>query len=287
MKRIGISVTNQGIEEGLLPILQELGYTDVDYGILGDYATPLSVFSESKEVWTKYFEDRKKLFASYGLNVYQTHGTYNTDYDVAGEITDKIIAQFEKEIEATAILGAKYIIIHPICFPVSNIQKEKERAINLEFYRALVPTLQKFGVKIAIENMYGHDYARMRRCPTAASSSPEDLKYYLDELDSDCFCVCLDTGHANICNFRPEDYVRLLGGRLCALHVNDNNGICDEHTAPYMGSVNWINFVKALKEIGYHGAFSMETSRYVGMPKGVAKAYLKYAYDVTRTLLEE
>ena len=290
MLKIGLNVTDAAIEKGILESLQKIGYTSVDYGILGDYATPHAVFSEDRAVWTKYYEDRKRLFASHGLTVGQTHGTFNTDFDVLGEVTDKIIAQFEKEIEATAILGSKYIVIHPIFYPANNMQKEKERERNLMLYRRFIPALKKFGVKIAIENMYVHDYARMRRMASASCSTPEDLKYYLDELGTECFTACLDTGHANIACINSESYVKVLGKDLRVLHANDNGGICDDHNAPYMGIVDWKKFVCALKEIGYDGVFNLElnvTDKYINVSKGVGEAYLKYAYDVTRALLEE
>ncbi len=290
MSKIGLNVTDAAIEKGILESLQKIGYTSVDYGIFGDYATPHAVFSEDRAVWTKYYEDRKKLFESYGLTVGQTHGTFNTDFDVPLEVTDNIVLQFEKEIEATAILGSKYIVIHPIFYPANNMQKDKERELNLTLYRRLIPTLKKFDVKIAIENMYVHDYARMRRMASAACSTPEDLKFYLDELGTECFTTCLDTGHANIGNINPESYVKVLGKNLRVLHINDNGGICDDHNAPYMGIVNWKKFVRALKEMGYDGVLSLElniTDKYIDVSKGVGEAYLRYAYDVTRAMLEE
>ena len=97
MLKIGLSVTDPMIDAGILETMQKIGYNAVDYGVLGDYAVPNPIFSEDREVWTAYYAERKRLFASYGLFVSQTHATYNTDYDVAGEVTDKIIAQFEKE----------------------------------------------------------------------------------------------------------------------------------------------------------------------------------------------
>ena len=153
MTKIGLSVTNASIEAGILPVMQEIGYAAVDYSLQADYETPHPVFAESRDVWTAFYEERKKLFASYGLTVSQTHATFSTDFDVLGEVTDKIIAQYEKEIEATAIMGAKLIVIHPICLPVATIQKEKERALNLKLYRSLIPALQKFGIKVGVENI--------------------------------------------------------------------------------------------------------------------------------------
>ena len=289
MSRIGLSVTNREIEAGILEVMQKIGYTDVDYSLLDEYDVPPVIFSKDHDVWAEHYLNRKKLFASYGLSVAQVHATFCTDFDQKGAVTDTIIRQFEKEIEVTAILGAKYIVIHPIVLRVATVQKEKEYALNLQLYQSLTPTLKKFGVKLAIENMYAHDYVRMRYTHTAASSTPQDTLAYLQQLDPTCFTACLDTGHANMLNIAPDAFVRQLGSRLGVLHVNDNNGIRDEHNVPYMGNIDWVAFVKALKEVGFDGVFCIEqaTAKFMDTPKGVGEEYLRYAYNICKVILGE
>ena len=50
-----------------------------------------------------------------------------------------------------------------------------------------------------------------------------------------------------------------LGSRIQAFHIHDNNGIDDQHIAPYMGILDWNRFMEGLKAIDYHGALSFET----------------------------
>ena len=43
------------------------------------------------------------------------------------------------------------------------------------------------------------------------------------------------------------------------LHIHDNNGFEDEHMAPFLGTIDWEDFCKALRQIDYSGALSLET----------------------------
>jgi sugar phosphate isomerase/epimerase len=56
--------------------------------------------------------------------------------------------------------------------------------------------------------------------------------------------------------------VRSLGSRLKALHIHDNGGIYDDHTAPGFGNVKFNEFCTALKEIGYDGDFVYEADNF-------------------------
>ena len=50
-----------------------------------------------------------------------------------------------------------------------------------------------------------------------------------------------------------------LGDRIEVFHVHDNDGSRDQHLAPYMGVLNWDNFVAGLAAIGFDKTLSFET----------------------------
>ena len=54
--------------------------------------------------------------------------------------------------------------------------------------------------------------------------------------------------------------VRLLGDRLCAVHIHDNTGDRDDHLPPYFGNVPFEGFVDALREIDYRGNVNFEVN---------------------------
>ena len=88
--------------------------------------------------------------------------------------------------------------------------------------------------------------------------------WYIDTLNEKagekCFAFCADIGHLIILGIDPCFAFEKLGHRLEALHVHDNDGMKDDHIAPYLGVFNWRRFIKGLRENGYKGNISFETA---------------------------
>jgi sugar phosphate isomerase/epimerase len=83
----------------------------------------------------------------------------------------------------------------------------------------------------------------------------------VDRYPADRVGVCLDLGHAHI----DEDVlsaVREAGRRLIHVHASDNRGEKDEHLVPGKGTVPWDGVVKALRETGFDGPFTVELRDY-------------------------
>ena len=57
--------------------------------------------------------------------------------------------------------------------------------------------------------------------------------------------------------------IRQLGHRLQALHIHDNDRLHDSHQIPYSMEIDFDGIVKALKEIGYYGYFTLEADQYL------------------------
>jgi len=74
--------------------------------------------------------------------------------------------------------------------------------------------------------------------------------------------LCLDTGHLNMDGGNCADFVRQAEKKLKALHITDSIGNHDDHIFPHSaGNINWEEFVKALREVGYEGLFNFEVPR--------------------------
>jgi sugar phosphate isomerase/epimerase len=69
--------------------------------------------------------------------------------------------------------------------------------------------------------------------------------------------VCLDLGHANI-GENALSAVRAAGPRLIHVHSSDNRGEADEHLVPGKGTIPWGGVMKALRETGFDGPFTVE-----------------------------
>lgn len=267
--------------------IKAIGFDGVDYtiGYTGHCQDP--IFSEARGVWVKKFGDVAAALRSSGLTAFQTHATFPTDRFAPGEFDEKCLDLFRKEIEVTAMLGAPYIVIHPINIAVNRRRKDEDFAANMRAFEMLDLVLSEFGVKLGVENMFAWDSVRHRNCPTGCSA-PEDMIAYIDGAHSPNFVGCLDTGHMFINAIEPAEAVRTLGSRLKLLHVHDNDGSHDLHAAPGTGKIDWADFARALGEVGYDGAVCLETSF---KPAGKIAPelmwdYARFAYAVARKIAD-
>lgn len=194
----------------------------------------------------------------------QTHAPYYflpTERYFDSDMTEIFI----KSVKATAWLGSKYIVIHPIIFkdPENNFMRAFDA--NKKFYGRLKSVALDYGVEIAIENLCAVNELRTCGVPSSTSSA-EKLGFLIDAM-GEGFCACLDTGHAFFCGESPAHFARGLGKRLKVVHLQDGDGLDDMHIPPTLGLIDWQDFLKALVEIDYNGILNMEISyrRFCGM----------------------
>ena len=204
----------------------------------------------------------KSICENRGLEISQTHA-HRGEYDVA--ITEEFFAKLVKDVEITAMLGCKYLVVHPVKPPQCNGDKDYEfrRKVNVERFRRLRPYLEKYDVICCIENLFSKENGKY--CLNASCTTNELLDW-VNELGEDRYAVCLDTGHLNLntpmTGETVPDAIRNLGRHLKVLHVHDNNYDSDAHLIPYWGKNDWSETIKALKEINYQGVFSLELTIY-------------------------
>ncbi len=122
--------------------------------------------------------------------------------------------------------------------------------INLEYFRELLKTAIENDVIICLENLPFKDFSM---------ATPEKVLEFVREINSDHFKICLDTDHVQTFTNEAGEVVRKLGSEIKAFHIHDSIYGMDPHMFPYFGRINWDDFLKAVKEIGFKGVFSLET----------------------------
>lgn len=91
-------------------------------------------------------------------------------------------------------------------------------------------------------------------------AKPASILNVVEFINDEHFKICLDTGHVSVfSDLSLSDEVRRLGDKIQVLHVHDNKFSRDLHMMPYSGDIDWNDFRKALKDIGFNGSFSLET----------------------------
>lgn len=162
----------------------------------------------------------------------------------------------KRAIECVAEAGGKICIIHPM-----NDGTPQE---NAEMYFELLPFAKEHGVKIATENMWNW-LPNAEHSSFAACATPESFNAHLDAVNDEYFVACLDIGHAEMKGSETSavEMIKVLGSRLQALHIHDNDKLHDNHQIPFSMNIDFFAIVKALKEIDYNGYFTLEASSYL------------------------
>ena len=178
-------------------------------------------------------------------------------------------------LEGAAMLGIPWMTFHPSGHPDFSPEIEaKNIKENIEYYKPLVEIAEKYKVGIALENM------SRRLC------SADHLIQMVDALDSPYVGVCWDTGHAHIAGQNQYESLKALGPRLHALHIQDNDGITDEHMPPHFGTIEWDPVMKALREIKYPGDFTFEAHMIVRrVPNGCRADALRLLKQIGEELV--
>ena len=258
------------------------GFSAVDYS-LGDTNIEEYRLSES--------ELEKKMYAikaeaeRANVEIFQVHGPWRWPVqDATPEDRQERMEKMKRSILATRMLGCKYWVIHPIMpFGTNEIGTENAQKtwdINLEFMSELVKFAKEQDVIICLENM------PMRKF---SMSPPSQVLKFVKEINDDHFKICLDTGHVsvNAGTSALGDIVRELGNQLKVLHVHDNTGESDAHSWPTKGIIDWPDFLKALKDIGFEGAFALETSPSQSLNDEDFEAGFIELFNISKKLLED
>lgn len=270
---------SMGAEQAMIK-LSEIGFDAVDLMFRDQRHDRI------REDYMEYAQKLHKVTKQYPITVGQTHAPFPSYIDGDPEETEFMFEQIVKAIQATACVGAEYIVIHPPIMKERRYgeKKEENKAISMDFYHRLRPYAERYGVKIAVENMWNFDSMRKRICPCTCSTA-EEMVDYIDTLGNDLFVACLDAGHALLTYDSPARMAKVLGSRLKVLHVHDVDGIDDLHTVPYLGNNDWPEFCQALKEIGYKGTFNFETNNYISrFPSELAVPACEFLYKIGRHL---
>ena len=257
------------------------GFRAIDVSLIRFEENPL--FSAEKEACMK---DIRRMLSESGAIINQTHAPF-PGYREGEDAYNKLLKERTlQSIEISAELGAKQVIVHPIWFKNDTPEVQLEK--NLALYAPYGELAKKCGIKIAIENMWGHHRDRRDRIIPNVCSSAEELCTYLDAL-GDGYTICLDLGHAGLVGELADEMILKIGKeRLGALHVHDNDFYDDLHTAPFYGNMNWDAITSALAAIDYDECFTFEVGeKYIPPIKELQIPAAKYLLEIGNYLVSE
>lgn len=218
---------------------------------------------------------------SYGVTFEQAHAPFPSAKEKDVVYTEKMKDILKRSLEIAGALDAKICIVHPVQFSTNQFER------NMELYHSLEPYAADYGVKIAVENMWGWDNVAERIVPNVCSVA-EDFNRYVDALNPEHFTACLDLGHCGLVGDNAGNMIRQMGSRLGALHIHDNNNIDDSHSLPYLGVMDWNDILRALGETDYQGNFTYEVGDFLrAFPDDVVLSSEKFMHDLGRSMMRK
>ncbi len=224
----------------------------------------------------------KSLADAAGIKIHQVHGPWRSPpRDTTPEDRAERMDKMKKSIRAAALLGCKNWVVHPLMpFGTDDTVTGNENGtwdINLRFMRELLITAKECGVTICLENMPMTKFSMAK---------PSAILRFVEEINDDNFKICLDAGHvAMFEGLSLSDEVRRLGNKIQVLHVHDNKCGKDLHMMPYFGTADWKAFARSLKDIGFDGVFSLETSPPQSLPDPLFEKACTLLYDIADEII--
>lgn len=265
-------------DEAAIRIICESGFDGLDYSMfkMSDDDDILNT-----DGYKKHIKNLADIAASYGKTFEQAHSPFPSCREGNVEYNEKMFEKLKRSLEIAGMLDAKICVVHPVQF--SSDQKEQ----NMELYHKLEPYAADYGVKIALENMWGWSDELNRIVPNVCSVA-EDFNRYVDVLDPAHFTACLDLGHCGLVGDNAGSMIRQMGSRLGCLHIHDNDNFNDSHTLPYTSEMDWDDILHALGEIDYQGHFTYEADYFLKkFPDDLLPACEKFMHDVGRSMMKK
>ncbi len=253
-------------------MIRETGFTAIDWNL--DHAINrkeiknkvlenVCIFEQSLEACLAHYADELAIIRANGLEISQAHAPFPAYLPERPELLDYMIGIYRRCIEFCDAIGCKNLIIHGISLQNADLTNSPEsiRALNYKLYESLIDVVVKTNVTVCLENLFSR--AQKGMLIAGACANPYEAVEMIDALNAkagrECFGLCLDTGHLNLLHTSFRAYIPILGHRIKALHIHDNDGVGDQHMMPYTGTVCWEDFCRELKAVGYSGDLSFET----------------------------
>lgn len=272
---MNICVQNGGIIEHIgaekcYALIEQAGFRGIDWNldhaISGTAIRSLQyegscILEQPLETVIAHYAPEVDLIRRHGLTISQAHAPFPAYVPGHPEVLEYMIGIYRRTIELCDWAGCKNLVIHGISLANGDRENTPEtiERLNLRLYEALIPTLLKCDVTVCLENLFSSDGGPVE----GVCSDPHEAVRYIDALNEkagrEVFGFCLDVGHLQLLGKNFRSFIPILGKRIKALHIHDNDGRADSHMAPLTGKVNWKLLCDSLREAGYQGDLSFET----------------------------
>ena len=204
----------------------------------------------------KEFIKMRNIITDNGLELYSLAGGFYWDKCFTSDDKNQVgeaLMLARRHIDAAAALGAPVILLVPgNCNKINGGHVRYDDALKRaeEAMHILAPYAQERNVIIGAENVWNRFLL-----------SPIEMRDFIDRINSPFVQAYFDIGNVLIQSW-PEDWIRILGRRICAVHIKDYS--FQKQFVPLLeGNADFGACMAALREAGYNGALTAE----IGAPE--------------------
>ena len=268
--------------------IRRAGFKYADYNFGCDYKERTGVYSD----FDRHTEEILKATDKLGIKLIQAHAPMGKPLEDGGALlADTLVC-----IDACGAWGIPNIVVHSGY--VRGLSPEETFERNKEFFMPLLKRAEKYGVNILVEN-----FNRMSIDGLYWIDNAPDLLRMVECVDHPLFHAVWDVGHANMQEMPQDEALRMLGGHVRALHIQDNMGDKDSHLVPFLGTMNLDAVMTGLFDIDYKGYFTFEvgafftpeskrrefarSTRLSSAPIELRDAFERYLYELGKCILEK
>lgn len=196
----------------------------------------------------------KTILKKYGLEVSSIAGMYlwkeGIKRDLASsdkKIREQTIAYLIKCIDYAKLISAKLVIVVPAAVSklAPSLSKKEDWKNSVKAVQEVAKYAEKKDILLAIEPI--------NRYETYLVNSIQDALCYAREVNSSQVKIMADTFHMNIEERDIPEAIRIAGNNLINVHIADSN-----RCSVGRGHINFKALIKALKEINYQYALTLE-----------------------------
>lgn len=241
--------------------------------------------------WLRYVDELGEAGAKYGVTFSQSHAPFDSNiYRADRKLSEEDVAWFYESIRRTIYasgkLGVKWVVTHAQTDVLDDeMNFEQNMKTNIRFYTPLLEWAKQYGTGIAVENMAEFHPLKTKHRFTAVVDEQIAI---IDEFNDPDLKACWDFGHASLVYRDQLVPLKKLGNRLRATHVQECDGVQDDHFAPFIrGNTPWEKIMTYLKESGYPGDFTYEIHGFFsGIPDDLRISAGKFAHEIGEYLMD-
>ena len=266
------------------------GFKYIDYSMISNEA---AAYMHSG--WRDDAKRLKEFADSLGVTFVQMHSPEFETLETLdpNENWEEKLQQTLRTIEIAGELGIPSTVVHAGI--KRNTSWEDHMKLNKQFYELLLPTMEKTGVKVLVENVGKAD--NQGRC---FLNTGDRVREFVEYFNHPLLQACWDIGHGNVFPNQCGE-MKKVGKHIAAIHYNDNLGDeRDMHTIPFLGNGNHAEIIRTLIDIGFDGPLNFEavfvSMSYivefdkavgrVGKSLEIRRAYEKALFETGKYMLE-